>query len=150
MRHNILSTIYMRRERRSVWPENWCSGRKRSIVTSIGSRIKLCHSPTATEHRNRGFSEDKLEVLMRDSTVTSNMSAIMSGYTAHILATNFGPVGPFKGAVASTFVVLLLVTNKWQENCGSNNEEECKSVRCHLLSFVLIIIINSVSVGELK
>jgi MFS family permease len=85
-----------------------------------------------TEHRKRGFSEDKLEVLMRDSTVTSNMSAIMSGYIAHVLATNFGPVGPFKGAVASTFVALLLVTTKWQENYGSNDEEELKSVRRYM------------------
>jgi MFS family permease len=96
-----------------------------------------------TEHRKRGFSEDKLEVLMRDSTVTSNMSAIMSGYIAHVLATNFGPVGPFKGAVASTFVALLLVTTKWQENYGSNDEEESKSVGSYMREAFSTITSNS-------
>jgi MFS family permease len=81
-----------------------------------------------TEHRKRGFSEEKLEVVMRDSTITSNMSAIMSGCIAHVLATNFGAVGPFKGAVVSTLVALLLVTLRWQENYGSNDEEQLKSV----------------------
>jgi len=85
-----------------------------------------------TEHRKRGFSEDKLEVVMRDSTVTSNMSAILSGYIAHVLATNFGPVGPFEGAVASTFVALVLVTTKWQENYGSNDDNEQKSVGLYM------------------
>jgi MFS family permease len=85
-----------------------------------------------TEHRNRGFSEDKLEVVMRDSTISSNMSAIMSGCIAHVLATNFGPVGPFKGAVASTLVALLLVTFRWQENYGSNDDEELRSVATYM------------------
>jgi hypothetical protein len=56
------------------------------------------------------------------------MSAIMSGYIAHVLAANFGPVGPFQGAVVSTLVALVLVTSKWQENYGSNNENDQKSV----------------------
>ena len=84
-----------------------------------------------TEHRKRGFSEEKLEVIMRDSTVTSNMSAIMSGYIAHVLASNFGPVGPFEGAVVSTSVALVLVSTKWQENYGSTNED-VKSVRTYM------------------
>lgn len=84
-----------------------------------------------TEHRKRGFSEEKMEIVMRDSTVTSNMSAILSGYIAHELATRFGPVGPFEGAVASTFVALVLVATKWQENYGSG-DEEVKSVRTYM------------------
>jgi MFS family permease len=81
-----------------------------------------------TEHRKRGFSEENLEVVMRDSTITSNMSAIMSGCIAHVLATAFGAVGPFKGAVVSTLVALLLVTLRWEENYGSNDTEQLKSV----------------------
>jgi len=73
-----------------------------------------------TEHRKRGFCEEKLETIMRDSVVTSNLSAIASGYLAHVLALWYGPVGPFEGAVACTFVALLLVLTKWDENYGSS------------------------------
>ncbi|MFN9980253.1 MAG: hypothetical protein ACK53Y_10080, partial [bacterium] len=52
----------------------------------------------------------------------------MSGCIAHVLATAFGAVGPFKGAVVSTLVALLLVTLRWEENYGSNDTEQLKSV----------------------
>jgi hypothetical protein len=73
-----------------------------------------------TEHRERGFSEGKLEVILRDSGIVSNSAAILSGVMAHILASTFGPVGPFQGAVATTFVALLLVGGLWTENYGDS------------------------------
>lgn len=76
-----------------------------------------------TEHRKRNFSEHKLEVIMRDSVIASNLSAIASGCIAHVLAGEYGNVGPFKGAVVLTFVALLLVTT-WQENYGSCNSKD--------------------------
>lgn len=76
-----------------------------------------------TEHRKKGFSEDKLEIILRDSVISSNVSAIASGFLAHQLAEYFGPVGPFEGAVFFTFIALLLVCTQWTENYGSDSLE---------------------------
>mmetsp|Transcript_27712 Transcript_27712/g.42977 ORF Transcript_27712/g.42977 Transcript_27712/m.42977 type:complete len:607 (+) Transcript_27712:2-1822(+) len=80
-----------------------------------------------TEHRKRNFCENKLEIIMRDSVIVSNLSAIASGCIAHVLAGKYGNVGPFKGAVVLTFVALLLVTS-WEENYGSNKSEERRMI----------------------
>ena len=74
-----------------------------------------------TEHRLRGFKEDKLEIILRDSTIVSNSAAIVSGYLAHHLASYFGPVGPFEGAVAFTGLAMVLVGMIWTENYGNSN-----------------------------
>ena len=71
-----------------------------------------------TEHRKRGFEEKKLEIILRDSGIVSNSSAILSGFMAHFLASTLGPVGPFQGAVATTFFALILVSSLWSENYG--------------------------------
>jgi len=73
-----------------------------------------------SEHRQRGFEEAKLEIILRDSTIVSNSAAIVSGYLAHTLASSLGPVGPFQGAVVLTFAALLLVGTCWNENFGSS------------------------------
>jgi len=85
-----------------------------------------------TEHRQRGFQEDKLEVILRDSTIVSNSAAIVSGYIAHSLASALGPVGPFEGAVTCTWIALLLVGVLWTENYGSNSTE-VTSFRSHMV-----------------
>lgn len=74
-----------------------------------------------TEHRQRGFEEEKLEIILRDSTIVSNSAAIISGYLAHNLAENFGPVGPFEGAVVLTALALTLVGLMWTENYGKKS-----------------------------
>jgi len=71
-----------------------------------------------TEHRSRGFSEEKLEIILRDSGIVSNSAAILSGFLAHCLASALGPVGPFQGAVTTTFFALILVASLWTENYG--------------------------------
>lgn len=71
-----------------------------------------------SEHRSRGFEEEKLEIILRDSTIVSNSAAILSGYIAHCLASNLGAVGPFQGAVVLTSVALILVGTMWTENFG--------------------------------
>lgn len=71
-----------------------------------------------SEHRSRGFEEEKLEIILRDSTIVSNSAAILSGYIAHCLASNLGAVGPFQGAVVLTCVALILVGTMWTENFG--------------------------------
>mmetsp|Transcript_9213 Transcript_9213/g.11616 ORF Transcript_9213/g.11616 Transcript_9213/m.11616 type:complete len:676 (-) Transcript_9213:1440-3467(-) len=72
-----------------------------------------------TEHRQRKFGEDKLEVILRDSTIVSNSAAIISGYLAHCLADKLGPVGPFEGAVVLTSVAFVILGVLWSENYGS-------------------------------
>ena len=73
-----------------------------------------------TEHRRRGFAEEKLETILRDSVILSNLAAIASGFLAEFLAVRFGPVGPFEGAVACTAIALVLVATMWRENYGSD------------------------------
>jgi MFS family permease len=83
-----------------------------------------------TEYRRRRFDPDKYEDLMRDSMVVKNMAAIASGYLAHGLAEQLGPVGPFKGAVICTAIALVVVAAVWTENYGSaqGKERDNKSV----------------------
>jgi len=76
-----------------------------------------------TEHRKRGYPEEKLEFILRDSVIMSNVLAIASGILAEILADTFGLTGPFKGAVCSTFLALTLVASVWSENYGSDHTE---------------------------
>ena len=85
-----------------------------------------------TEHRKRAFEEEKLEIILRDSTIVSNSAAIVSGYLAHCLAAAFGPVGPFEGAVAFTAVALVVVGLLWSENYGGDRQSTSSS---ELLTF---------------
>ncbi len=80
-----------------------------------------------TEHRRRQFDEVKLESLFRDSNLVSNSAAIVSGYISHCLASSLGPVGPFVGAVAFTFVALLIVALLWCENYGRNDNNNSRT-----------------------
>ena len=73
-----------------------------------------------TEHRRRGYAEKKLETILRDSVILSNIAAIASGFLAELLAVRLGPVGPFEGAVVCTAIALVLVTTMWRENYGSD------------------------------
>jgi MFS transporter, MFS domain-containing protein family, molybdate-anion transporter len=74
-----------------------------------------------TEYRRRGFAKDKYEIIMRDSVIVSNVAAIFSGYLSHVLATRYGTVGPFQGAVTCTAVALAVVCFIWTENYGSSD-----------------------------
>ena len=87
-----------------------------------------------TEHRKRGFPEDKLETILRDSVVASNLSAIASGCIAHYCALLYGPTGPFSGAVTCTFVALILVATRWEENYGSD-VPEMKGITCYMSKY---------------
>jgi len=82
-----------------------------------------------TEYRRRDLEKEKYEIIMRDSVIVSNVAAIYSGYLAHVLAENYGPVGPFGGAVASTAIALVVVIAVWTENYGcSEGHENDKNV----------------------
>ena len=87
-----------------------------------------------TEHRRRNFAEEKLETIMRDSVIGSNLAAIVSGFLAHGLAEKYGSVGPFMGAVACTGFAFLLVSTAWSENYGCASEETT-TLRSHMGEF---------------
>lgn len=95
-----------------------------------------------TEHRKRGFAEEKLETILRDSVVASNLSAIASGCIAHYCALLYGPTGPFSGAVSCTFIALILVATRWEENYGSD-VPEMKSIRSYMSEAFNTIISDS-------
>lgn len=80
-----------------------------------------------TEYRKRGFEEDKLEIILRDSVIASNLAAVASGYVAHSLAERLGPVGPFEGAVAFTTAALFVVMLVWNENYGCEGADADQS-----------------------
>jgi MFS family permease len=81
-----------------------------------------------TEYRRRGLDKEGYEIIMRDSVIVSNLSAIGSGYLAHILAERYGAVGPFEGAVTCTSIALIVVMFLWTENygCGEHQVKEMK------------------------
>jgi len=85
-----------------------------------------------TEYRRRNFHQSQYELLMRDSVIVSNVAAIGSGYLAHQLAETCGAVGPFRGAVGCTVVAFIVVFLVWNENFGSSETEEIKSVKTYL------------------
>jgi MFS family permease len=92
-----------------------------------------------TEHRKRHFEEEKLTIILRDSNIVSNLAAILSGYIAHLLASAYGPVGPFEGAVGFTVIALVIVTLLWCENYGDETHTDSTSMRDHFASALKII-----------
>jgi hypothetical protein len=64
------------------------------------------------------IAKAEYELIMRDSVIVSNLASIASGYLAHLLAEQYGPVGPFQGAVTCTGIALVAVCLLWTENYG--------------------------------
>jgi len=95
-----------------------------------------------TEHRKRGFPEEALETVLRDSVVASNVSAILSGCIAHWFAHYYGATGPFMGAVGCTLVALILVATRWEENYGSD-VPGMKSIRNYMSEAFTTIVSDS-------
>ena len=81
-----------------------------------------------TEYRRRGFAKEKYEIIMRDSVIVSNSAAIFSGYLSHILASRYGTVGPFQGAVTCTTIALIVVCFVWTENYGVSEDGLSKNM----------------------
>lgn len=108
-----------------------------------GITTNLLHSVfeswLVTEHRRKGYAEEKLELILRDSTIVSNSAAIISGYIAHCLAIHFGPVGCFEGAVVLTAIALVLVALLWSENYGTTLVSSKRSWRGNMSKFYSII-----------
>ena len=81
-----------------------------------------------TEYRRRGFAKEKYEIIMRDSVIVSNSAAIFSGYLSHMLASRYGTVGPFQGAVICTTIALIVVCFVWTENYGVSDDGSSKNM----------------------
>lgn len=79
-----------------------------------------------TEYRNRGLPKEKYELILRDSVIVSNLAAIFSGYLAHVLASRYGAVGPFRGAVTCTVIAFIVVLCVWTENYGTSGSAKDK------------------------
>jgi MFS family permease len=94
-----------------------------------------------TEHRKRGFKEESLEIILRDSGIVSNSAAVISGLLAHYLAASLGPVGPFQGAVVTTFFALLLVSSLWTENYGDSGVQS-RSIYSHMGTLLFMTFVN--------
>ena len=77
-----------------------------------------------TEYRRQGLAPDKYEIIMRDSVIVSNTAAILSGFIAHALSERYGAVGPFQGAVTCTAIALTVIALVWNENYGTEDDEE--------------------------
>jgi MFS transporter, MFS domain-containing protein family, molybdate-anion transporter len=85
-----------------------------------------------TEYRRRGFATEKYEIIMRDSVIVSNSAAIFSGYLSHILASRYGTIGPFQGAVTCTTIALIVVCIIWTENYGVSEDGLSKNMKEYL------------------
>jgi len=107
---NLLSSVF----------ESWLATehRRRRFDGDDGSG---CGDDNDDDDNDDGGKEPRLALVMRDSTIVSNMAAIVSGYIAHRLAERSGNGGPFGGAVFFTFVALVLVGLLWTENYGNSN-----------------------------
>ena len=81
-----------------------------------------------TEYRKRGLAREKYELIMRDSVIVSNVAAIFSGYLAHVLAEQYGAVGPFRGAVTCTAIAFIVVLCVWTENYGCSSAKKDNDV----------------------
>jgi hypothetical protein len=85
-----------------------------------------------TEYRRRGFAREKYEIIMRDSVIVSNSAAIFSGFLSHVLASQYGTVGPFQGAVTCTSIALIVVCFVWTENYGVSEDGSSKNMKEYL------------------
>jgi len=113
------------------------------ITTNLLSSV--FESWLRTEYQDREFPKEKLEVILRDSTIASTSATIVSGYIAHMLASVDGAVGPFKGAVAVTGIALLLIVRLWTENFGSSDSSTKVTTFCDHM-----VIAYKTIVGETK
>lgn len=79
-----------------------------------------------TQHRINGFPEVWLEKTYAAASIGNGTMAIAAGIVAQLLEDKLGHIGPFQGAVALTFIALLLILS-WEENYGEVKKEEGES-----------------------
>merc|ERR1712232_637588 len=80
-----------------------------------------------TEHRKRGFPEEWLSRTYSAASIGNGAMAILAGVVAQVLEDQFGHIGPFQGAIALTFLALVLVLY-WEENYGEKDSDQDHSL----------------------
>ncbi len=76
-----------------------------------------------SEHRKRGFSEDKLAGTFSLCSSWNGIMAILAGFIAQISCDIGGDIGPFQVAIALTVKALVLLSF-WDENYGEQDAKK--------------------------
>lgn len=79
-----------------------------------------------TQHRLNGFPEVWLEKTYAATSIGNGTTAILAGIIAQLMEDQLGHIGPFQGAIALTFLALLLILT-WEENYGEAKEGDHES-----------------------
>jgi len=80
-----------------------------------------------TEHRKKGFPDEWMSKTYSDQSIGNGTMAILAGIVAQVLEDNLGHIGPFQGAIALTFLALILVL-PWEENYGEKDSDDDHSL----------------------
>ena len=76
-----------------------------------------------SEHRKRGFSEEKLTGTFSLCSSWNGIMAILAGFIAQISCDIGGDIGPFQVAIVLTIKALVLLSF-WEENYGEQDENK--------------------------
>lgn len=79
-----------------------------------------------SEHRNRGFDEDRLAETFSLAATGNGIVAVFAGFAAQVSSDAVGDIGPFRLAIALTVVSLLFVA-RWPENYGGDSSQSEKN-----------------------
>lgn len=79
-----------------------------------------------TQHRHLGFPEVWLEKTYAATSIGNGAMAVLAGIIAQLMEDKLGHIGPFQGAVALTFLALILILS-WDENYGEAKDGEHES-----------------------
>jgi MFS transporter, MFS domain-containing protein family, molybdate-anion transporter len=72
-----------------------------------------------TEHRSRGFPDQLMSSTNAWAQIGNGILAVIAGILCQVMKDVFGPIGPFKLAIATTSTILALIFFTWNENYGN-------------------------------
>ena len=72
-----------------------------------------------TEHRKRGFPDHWMSQTNAWAQIGNGILAVVAGIICQVMKDAYGPIGPFKLAIAVTSSLLALVVFTWNENYGN-------------------------------
>ena len=74
-----------------------------------------------TEHRKRGFPDHLMSQTNAWAQIGNGVLAVVAGIICQVMKDTYGPIGPFKLAIATTATILALVLFTWDENYGGKS-----------------------------
>ena len=77
-----------------------------------------------TEHRKRGFPDVLMSQTNAWAQIGNGILAVLAGIICQIMKDTYGPIGPFKLAIATTATILALVFFTWNENYGGSTNSK--------------------------